>query len=86
MGVGFKDFVECAGIELPWGQNNSLKIVLIYRPPRMSFSEANSNNTAKLCHLIENLKGHVVTVGDFNLPGIDCKRNYSNSAGERVFM
>ena len=54
-GVGFKEFVECAGIELPWGQNETLKIVLIYRPPRLPLSEADSNNTANLCHLMENL-------------------------------
>ena len=57
-GVGFKDFVECAGIELPWGQNDNLKIVLVYRPPRPPFSEADGDNTAKLCHLMENLNGN----------------------------
>ena len=40
----------------------------------------------KLCNLIDKLEGNVVTVGDFNLPGIDWTRNFSNSAGEQVFL
>lgn len=86
LGVGFKDFVECAGIELPWGQNENLKIVLVYRPPRPPFSEADRDNTAKLCNVMENLQGNVITVGDFNFPSIDWSRNYSSNLGEQAFL
>ena len=43
-------------------------------------------NTAKLCHLLENLQGNVLTVGDFNSLGIDWVRTFSNSVGEKVFI
>ena len=52
----------------------------------MPFSESYGDNTAKLCNLIDKLDGNVVTVGDFNLPGIDWARNFSNSAGEKLFL
>ena len=59
---------------------------MVYRLPRLPFSKADTENTAKLCHLLENLQGNVLTVGDFNSLGIDWVRNFSNSVGEKVFI
>ena len=84
-GKEFSDFTECAGISLPWGRK-VLKCVLIYRPPRVPFSAEDDNNTARLCALLEDLSGDVVVVGDFNLPGIEWDRLYSDSPGERVVL
>ena len=58
----------------------------MYRPPRLPFSEGDGDNTAKLCHMLKSLQGRVLVLGDFNLPGIDWQRLYSDSAGEKVVL
>ena len=92
VGEGFNEVVECAGIQLPWGRSKAgqgikvLKVVLVYRPPRSPFSDSDCYNTAKLCHMLKSLQGRVLVLGDFNLPGIDWEKMYSDSAGEKVVL
>ena len=90
VGKGFRDVVECAGIEIPWGRKGgghaSLKVVIVYRPPMTPFSEHDAGNTAKLCAMLRSLQGKVLVLGDLNLPGINWKRHYSASAGEKVVL
>ena len=52
--------------------------MLVYRPPRKPFSTDDGNNTASLCAMLESLPEQVVVMGDFNLPGIDWERLYSD--------
>ena len=38
--AGGNTFTECAGISIPWGRGEILKLVLVYRPPAAPGSEA----------------------------------------------
>ena len=66
VGKGFSEVVECAGIQIPWGSGkvsrsqDSLKVVVVYRPPRAPFSEQDGGNTAKLCSMLRSLQGRVL--------------------------
>ena len=80
------NFTECAGIQIPVRNQESIKIILVYRPPRNPFSESDSNNTAKLCHILKSVKGPALFLGDFNFPGIDWDLMHSDNEGERHFI
>ena len=79
---------ECCGISIQWGRGRgeSIKLVLVYRPPEAPGSQADGGNTARLCNLLRGLAGRVVVLGDFNLPGIDWDSWWSASAGERAVL
>jgi hypothetical protein len=38
--AGGNTFTECAGISIPWGRGEILKLVLVYRPPAVPGSGA----------------------------------------------
>ena len=83
----FDSFTECAGLQLPVkSHKESLKIILVYRPPRQPFFVADGNNTSYLCHILKSVKGPALFIGDFNFPGIDWNLMYSESEGERYFL
>ena len=63
-----------------------LTLVLVYRPPRDPGSQADHGNTERLRELLKGLEGTVVTVGDYNLPGVDWDRSWSDSEGERLVV
>ena len=58
----------------------------MYRPPRDPGSAADAGNTERLCELLTKLEGTVVTVGDYNLPGVDWDRGWSDKAGEQLVV
>ena len=62
--------------------SHKLSIVLVYRP----LGQADQANTERLCEVLRGLEGNVVTVGDYNLPGVDWDRNWSDKVGERVLV
>ena len=57
-------------------KNNSLNIVLAYRPP-----SSNMENTVKLCELIRGLPSNSAIIGDINMPGINWKTLASDGKG-----
>ena len=87
---GSNTFTECTGITIPWelgqGNNNKLSLVLVYKPPKDPGSAADLGNTERLCELLTKLEGTVVTVGDYNLPGVDWDRCWSNKEGEQLVV
>ena len=87
---GSENVTECTGITLPWGlggqSSEKLSIVLVYRPPRDPGSLADQGNTERLCEMLMNLEGTVVTVGDYNLPGVDWDRGWSAREGEQLVV
>ena len=58
----------------------------MYRPPRDPFSEADGDNTARICHMLRSLQGKSIIIGDFNFPGIDWDLLYTDNPGEKVFL
>ena len=88
---GANRVIECSGIKIHLGGSNSrkgdeLKIVLVYRPPTSPGSAADGGNTERLCELLRGLDGKVLVLGDFNLPGVDWERGWSNSVGESLIL
>ena len=86
---GSDTFTECTGITIPWGlghSNHKLNLVLVYRPPRDPGSAADQGNTERLCEMLTKLEGTVVTVGDYNLPGVDWDRGCSAKQGEQLVV
>ena len=85
---GSNSVTECTGISLPWAHegNSKVNIVLIYRPPREPDSPQDQGNTKRLCQVLKTLEGSVITVGDYNLPGIDWERGWSASTGEQMVI
>ena len=81
---------ECTGISVPWGvggsSSDTLSLVLVYRPPRDPGSMADQGNTGRLCDMLKKLEGTVITLGDYNLPGVDWDRGWSASEGERLVV
>ena len=79
---------ECCGISIPWGGGGteSIKLLLVYRPPETPGSPADGGNTERLCNLLRNQRGRVVVCGDFNLPKIDWERGWSPCGGERMVL
>ena len=84
--AGGNTFTECAGISIPWGRGEILKLVLVYIPPTAPGSEADGGNTVRMCEVLSKLEGNVVTVGDFNMKGIDWDLGWSASAGENMLL
>ena len=89
--MGAEDCTECIGISVPWGNGDkssgdTLKLVMVYRPPRDPGSEADDGNSARLIQSLSTLEGNVVVYGDFNMPGIDWERDWSSSAGETMLL
>ena len=82
---------ECIGISVPWGKGSQssselLKFVMVYRPPKVPGSEADNGNTDRLCQALRSLGGNVVIFGDFNMPGIDWDKAWSNCTGETMLL
>ena len=81
---------ESTGISVPWGvggnSSDTLSLVLVYRPPRDPGSTADQGNTIRLCEMLNKLEGTVITVGDYNLPGVDWDRGRSACEGERLVL
>ena len=63
-----------------------LKFVMVYRPPKVPGSEADNGNTDRLCQALRSLGGNVVIFGDFNMPGIDWDKAWSNCSGETMLL
>ena len=61
-------------------------MVLAYRPPAPPGSATDNGNTARLMKTLAGLEGQVVIVGDFNFPGIDWDRWWSDNEGELEFL
>ena len=59
---------------------------MVYRPPRDPGSTADQGNTGRLCQMLKGLEGKVITLGDYNLPGVDWDRGWSACEGERVVV
>ena len=88
---GAEDCTECVGISVPWGKGRqsyreTLKLVMVYRPPRVPGSDADDGNTARLCQSLSSLEGKVMIFGDFNMPSIDWERSWSDCAGETLLL
>ena len=83
---GSNSFTECVGISIPWGKGEVPKLVLVYRPPTTPGSEADNGNTLRMCEVLGKLEGNVLTVGDFNMRGIDWDIGWSASAGENMLL
>lgn len=83
---GAETVTECTGITVPWGGRGQgslkLSIVLVYRPP----GQADQANTERLCQALKGVEGTVMSVGDYNLPGVDWDRNWSDRESERVVV
>ena len=83
---GAETVTECTGITVPWGGrgqgSDKLNLVLVYRPP----GQADQDNTEKLCAVLKGVEGTVVTVGDYNLPGVDWDRSWSDKSSERLVI
>ena len=47
---------------------------------------ADQGNTERLCGILREFKGTVITVGDYNLPGVDWDRGWSACKGERLVV
>jgi hypothetical protein len=47
---------------------------------------ADHGNTGRLCDMLKKLEGTVITLGDYNLPGVDWDRGWSASEGERLVV
>ena len=78
---------QAAGVQIAFDDTSkALNLILIYRPPRRPFSDADEDNTAKICSLINNLQGENIIVGDLNFAGIDWEALYSAIPGERTFL
>ena len=58
----------------------------MYRPPRDPGSRADQGNTERLCGILREIKGTVITVADYNLPGVDWDRGWSACEGERLVV
>ena len=75
---GAETVTECTGITVPWGGtgqvSDKLNLLLVYRPP----SQADQGNTERLCGVLRVLEG------DYNLPGVDWKRNWSDRDNEML--
>ena len=67
------------------GNGESLSLILVYRPPEVPGTEADSGNTDRLCQVMRSIKGPQVWVGDFNLH-IDWERNYSPISAEDLVL
>ena len=74
------------GISVSWGKGQELKIVLVYRPPTAPGSAKDDDNTARMCQALGKLEGNLVTVGDFNMKGIDWDLGWSASSGENMLL
>ena len=79
--------IECEGITIPWrNKDESLTLILTYRPPRPPGSKADNGYCTKLCDLITSLTSPVILLGDLNLPGIDWDHLYASSAAEKNIL
>ena len=83
---GAKSFTECVGISVPWGRQQQLKLVLVYRPPAPPGGPKDGDNTARMCQSLSKLEGNVVIVGDFNMKGIDWDLGWSARSGENMLL
>ena len=79
-----KDMVECAGVNIPWGdRGNFITVLLAYRPPRYPGGVADNGYSNKFCNLLSSIKGQVVLCGDLNYSGIDWERLHGSTPAER---
>ena len=83
---GAENCTECAGISVPWGGGEEIKLVMVYRPPTKPGSDVDGGNTARLCKSLSSLEGKVVLFGDFNMPGIEWEREWSANSGETMLL
>ena len=54
---GAENCTECAGISVPWGGGEEIKLVMVYRPPTKPGSDVDGVNTARLCQSLSSLEG-----------------------------
>jgi hypothetical protein len=52
-----------------------LNMTLVYRPPKQT-----AETHRMLADFIHSTKGNLILIGDFNIPGIDCKNGHARSA------
>ena len=63
-----------------------VKVCLGYRPPRPIGSPIDNGNSEKFIEALSTLNGNKLFLGDYNLPNISWRDNYSPNKGERMFL